>query len=295
MEQNPPLGAPMRRANARRPLGPRAVSTATVLGFAGFVLLSVFLGALVGAAGLATAAAPAKPLTGSITGPSYLGPSGHSLYTIHGSGGSAEAANGTQVGIYSFHANLSSTNVSGSSVTPTRGVLSNGTGQVTVLAPNITETVVLTVQLNSSYAGQNESVTFTYTISVVQPYRLKATLQVVGPAGISGFVLTVNLDGQPVGTVAVPSLTAGASYPLTYAYVTPGLPAGWHTFSINLAPEHGLVVFADGSSQYLTNFYVTGPPPDNTVYYVLGAVAFIGAILILVLRVGSRARARSRK
>ena len=69
----------------------------------------------------------------------------------------------------------------------------------------------------------------------------------------------------------------------------------WHTFSISLASQHGLVTFPGGAQQYSQSFYVTGPPPDYTVWYVAGIGAFLGAVFIWSTRVAARRRGRAKK
>ncbi len=141
----------------------------------------------------------------------------------------------------------------------------NGTVTLSFTAPNVTEPLTLFVLVNSSYQGTNVTTNLSEAIEIVQPYRFNANLQVGSQAGVSPFYLTVTLDGAPVGSVKVPSLSAGASYPISFPYVVPGgLSPGWHTFSMNLASEHGLVTFAGGVTSYSSSFYVPGPPENDT-------------------------------
>jgi hypothetical protein len=268
----------------------RAVLTVLVAAAAVALLL------LVGLGGLAAGAASTYPaLSGTIQGPTTLGESLKATYTIHAVGGPAEAPNTTIVGVYTYNATLAASNSSGMFVTPASGVLVNGTGNVTVAAPPVPEPLSLFVLVRSGYNGVNSSDNLTYTISIVQPYNLTATLVVAAGASVGPLGLTVTLDGTPVGSVAVPTLTGGSTYPLSFQYVATGLSPGWHTFAISLAQEHGLVTFAGGTESYSQSFYVPGPPPDDTAWYVVGAAAFIGTIFIWVTRVGARRRGRPKK
>jgi hypothetical protein len=236
------------------------------------------------------------PLTGAINGPTQVGIALTALYEVTATGGPAEAVNGTQVGIYSYSASLAGVNTTGASVTPTSGVLVNGSVNISFIAPNVTEELSIFVNVTSSFSGTNASTNLSFTITVVQPFRLVATLLVGTTSSVTPFAITVELDGQPVGLVNVPTLAAGASYPVTFSYVIPGgLSPGWHTFSMNLAQEHGLVAFPNGQSSYSTSFYVPGPPPDYTIWYAAGAAAFVGAIVIWSTGLGARRRSRTRK
>jgi hypothetical protein len=239
--------------------------------------------------GASTAAA--ATLTGAITGPSVVGLALQTTFTITAAGGPAEAANGTIVGIYSYSASYSAVNTTGVAFTPTSGVLVNQSVTLSFTAANVTEPLTLFVLVNSSYQGTNVSTNLSDVIQIVQPYRLNANLQVGDEAGVAPFYVTVDLDGTPVGSVKVPSLSAGASYPISFAYVVPGgISPGWHTFSMTLAAEHGLVTFQGGVTSYSVSFYVPGPPPDYTPWYLLGITVLIAVILIYSMRVGAPRR-----
>ncbi len=239
---------------------------------------------------VAPARAAAASLSGGITGPSAIGMGLKGTYVVSASGGPAEAANGTQVGTYAYKATLTATNTSGAAVTPSTGVLVNGSISLQLIAPNVSESLTIFVLVTSSYQAANTSQNFSYTVSILEPYRVNAQLVVGAAAGIGAFELTVTLDGSPVGSVNVPTLAASATYPVTFSYVNPNLAPGWHTFSISLAQEHGLVTFAGGQETVSQSFYVPGPAPDYSFYYLLGAVAFVGVVFIWSMRVGARRR-----
>lgn len=269
------------------------------------VPLLLVLALAVGPLALAASAPPARaaasnyaPLTGSVTGPNLVAISGHAQYLVSASGGPAEAANGTQVGIYSYTASLGGLpvgNKTGAIITPASGVLVNGQVNLSFVAPNISATVTVFVDVTSGHSGTNISQNFSTVVHVIQPYRMQATLVVASAASIAAFTVTVTLDGTPVGTVDVPTLTGGATYPLNFSYVTSGLSEGWHTFAVSLSQEHGLVTFSGGEQQFSSSFYVPGPAPDYTPWFLAGTAAFVGAILILTMRVGARRRGRSKK
>lgn len=260
------------------------------------VLLCSAGAGLVVPAGTARAGPTAAPLTGSIHGPTVVGVGLTATYTVNASGGPAEAPNGTQVGIYSFSASYSAANTTGAGFTPTSGVLVNQSVRLTLSAPNVTESLTLYVSVTSSLNGSgNVSTNLSLTVSIVQPYHLSAVLQVASSSGTSPFNLSVQLDGQAVGAVAIPALTGGTSYPLSFNYVSSGLSPGWHTFTISLAQEHGLVQFAGGQTTFTQSFYVSGPPPDYTFYILGGVVAFVGVVFIWTTRVGARRRGRAKR
>jgi hypothetical protein len=262
------------------------------------LLLAIVLVPLSIPAASALSAVPSTstPLIGGVTGPGSVGLGLKTVYTVTASGGPAEAINGTQVGILSYKASISAVNTTGALITPVSGVLVNGSVTLAFNAPNVTESLTVFVLVTSSYQGTNVSNNFSELVLIVEPYRLNANLVVSSAAAIATFEITVTLDGQPVGLVHVPSLSAGATYPLSFEYVLPsGLSAGWHTFSMNLAQEHGLVSFAGGVSQISSTFYVTGPSPDYGIWYLAGASAFVGAIFIWSTGLGARRRGRSKK
>ena len=246
----------------------------------------------------ARAAPSTTPVTGAIVGPSILGTNLSGSYQITASGGPAEAANGSVSGVFSYKASLIGADTGGSAVTPTQGVLVNQSVSVRVTAPrNASQVLTLSVEITSAAAlgtkSANATTNLTYAITVVVPYRLTTTL-FAGSVGLEAFNLTVTLDGAPVGVVPVSSLLAGSSFPVVFAYATTGLAVGWHTFAISLAAEHGLVTFAGGAEQFTQSFYVAGPAPDYTLWYVSGALAFVAAV-IWTTRVGARRRTKPKK
>ncbi|MGA7922416.1 MAG: hypothetical protein WCA77_00345 [Thermoplasmata archaeon] len=247
------------------------------------------------AAPMARAAASGPPLTGNITGPSFVGVSLSAKYEVRAMGGPALAANGTYVGTLSYTSSLSGSNTTSATLAPVSGVLVNQSVNLTLSAPNITEALTINVAVTSSLNGTNATTNLTYLVSIIQPYRLSATLYSTTAVTLQEFNITVMLDGAPVGTVTIPTISGKASYPFTFNYVNPGLSMGTHTFTISLAQQHGLVTFAGGAESYSVTFYVGGPPPDYTIDYVLGAVALIGAIFIWLTFVAARRRPRRRK
>jgi len=251
-----------------------------------------------GSTGLATAhlTPAATPVQGNITGPTVLAYKADKSYFINASGGPAFAANGTQVGNLTYYASVVGTNLTGVSIIPSTAPFVSGPMDSTVLTVNnVTQLLTIDVEITSVYRTANESLNLTYSVNVVQPYVLSLTVVSNSSTTILGFTLAVELDGTRVGSVSIPTLTAKQSYTATFQYATLGLSAGQHTFTVSLANEHGLVTFAGGATSFSETFYVPGPPPDYTLWYVAGAVAFFGAIFIFLTRVAARRRNPSRK
>jgi hypothetical protein len=262
------------------------------------VLLLVLVGAALPALGAvpgAHAGLAYGPLSGSISGPGYLGETQNATYIVSVSGGPAVSANGTQVGIFSYNASVSGKNATGVTLGPTSGSIQNGTLRLGLKASNLSQLLTIFVLVTSSYQHKNQSTNLSYAVNVVVPYRISATL-VAGSAGtVSPFSLTVTLDGNAVGSIAVGTLTAGAHTPITFSYVNPNLASGWHTFAISLTQQHGLVTFAGGEQSVTMTFYVAGPAPNNSIWIVTGIVAFVGVVFIYATRVGASRRGRAKK
>jgi len=266
------------------------------------IMAVLLLAGLLGGLGPASAARPASsatpypPLSGAITGAQYLGVGLKGNYVVHATGGPAEAVNTSIVGVYSFNATLTGPNIQGGFVTPASGILVNGTGNLTVSGPaNASQTLTLSVLVRSGLNGLNVSDNLTYSITMLLPFNVSATLVVASGATVGPLDLTVTLDGAAVGSVQVPTLTGGTTYPIAFVYVDANITPGWHTFAISLAQEHGLVTFPGGAESYSDSFYIPGPPPNYTVWYVAGAAAFVGTIFIWVTRVGARRRGKPKK
>jgi hypothetical protein len=234
-------------------------------------------------------------LSGTIAGPANVGETQNASYVVNVSGGPAIASNGTQVGLYSYNASVTGTNTTGVSFSPSAGSMPNGTVKLELRASNISQLLTLYVLVTSSASGKNATQNLSYSVNVVVPYRITATL-VAGSSGtLSPFVLTVTLDGTPIGSIPVGTLTAGARTPIAYNYVNPNLAPGWHTFAISLAQEHGLVSFAGGGESISVTFYVAGPSPNDSVYIVIGIGAFVGVVFIWSIRVGAGRRTKPKK
>ncbi len=267
------------------------------------LLVVLALGAVVlgGIALPARGAAAPTPVSGSVKGPTLLPTNTNASYTIYGAGGPAISAKNTFVGNLSYSVRLSANDLTGLSVTPSRAALgplilgpgANGTTILTV--GSVPEVVTMTVEISSVYFNQNESINLTYTITIVQPYVLVAHIVNVASTTVISFPVTIDLDGQPIGTVRVANMTPGSSFNLTYRYPTTGLSPGTHTFTISLENEHGLVRFAGGAVSFSQSFYVTGPPPNYSLWYAAGVVAFVGVLFIFASRVAARRRGAVRR
>lgn len=231
------------------------------------------------------------PIQHSVKGPSIVGKALKAEYNLTASGGPALAANGTTVGFIDFNVTLSGTNVTSASVDPPTGVLLNGSVILTFTAPNLSEVVTMHIKLTSSYNTTNETTNFTQSIQIVPPYVLTGTL-VAGPTAVTGFNMTVTLDGTPVGVVKVPTIQANSTYTFTYDYVPVSLAPGWHTIAVSLTPEHGLVEFKGGVQQISLDFYIAGAPPDYALDVGIGIAAFAGAVFIWGAVVAARRRGR---
>ncbi len=267
------------------------------LGLASLLLVAALLGAAAPAASAhdLTPSSSAS-LAGNITGPTVMGYNSHHDFGINGTGGPAYAANGTLVGNVTFYASVTGANTTGVSVSPTESAIVNVSGsQVLVTVGNVSEVITIVVELTSVYRTANESLNLSYDVTVVQPYTLTMTLLSTTSATILAFTLLVDLDGTPVGSVAIPSLTGKESYVATFSYATLSLGTGYHTFTVSLVNQHGLVTFANGASTYSYTFYIPGAPPSYTLWYVAGAVAFFGAVFIFLTRVAARRRNPARK
>ncbi|MGI0053994.1 MAG: hypothetical protein ACRECR_07070 [Thermoplasmata archaeon] len=247
---------------------------------------------LLGAGAVEGTAYPA--LTASVVGPTTVGTHLTYNYTLNASGGPAYGFNGTEVGSLTFSASVIGANTTGVTLNPTAGAMVKGSSELSLATSNLTQTLTLNIEVTSGEADDNVSTNVSYTIVVILPYTVTATLQVVSALGTIPFAVVVLLDGTPVGSVPVPSLTGGATYQVQYSYVNAGLAPGWHTFALSLQNAHGLVVFSGGATEYTQSFYVASTPPNDTLWYVAGAFAFVVAIFISLTLFGSRRRGRKR-
>ena len=261
----------------------------------GVLVLGLVLGGIGGLPG-ARAAGAGNPVQGSVQGPSVLATLGTAHLTVSASGGPAFAPNGTLMGNLTYYSSVTGANLTGVSVVPSTGAFVLGKNATPVLSVGATpERLTVTFEISSVLGTQNQSTNVTYTVRVVQPYVLTAVIVNSGATTVLPFTVDVRLDGTVVGNVTVPTITPHGEYNLSFPYATAGLAGGDHTFSISLANAQGLVTFANGATSYSVTFYVAGAAPDNTVWYVLGGVAFVGVLFIFATRVAARRRGAVRK
>jgi hypothetical protein len=259
----------------------------------GLLLLALALAGAYGGLGGARAT-PYPTMHANISGPTLLGTSQAATYPMTAGGGPGYGFNGTLIGTLSFSASVAGQNTTNVLLTPSAGVFVNGSSSLSLTASNITETLVISVEVTSHYETTNATENLTYTVSVIQPYTFSATVVNDSSYGSAPFNMTVQLDGATVGQIKVPGMLADASTQVSYSYVSNSLGTGWHTFSVSLAQQHGLVSFANGQNQYSVSFYVSGPAPNDTLWYVSGVFAFVLVAFILLTSVGARRRRRKR-
>ncbi len=242
--------------------------------------------------------AATSAVTGNISGPTAVAlNSTTNVYYLNATGGPAIAPNGTQVGTIDWNSTIAGVNITNVSLVPSSGTITAGKPlPVDLAVSNVSETLTISVVLTSSHDGLNATATISYVLEIVEPYVLRGAL-VVGPnAGTLPFKMVVDLDGTRVGTIAIPSLKPSETYNFTFDYATTGLAPGTHTFTISLQDQdQGLVTFAGGSREYSASFYVPGPAPNNTIWVVVGIVAFFGTLFILASRVAARRRGVARR
>ncbi len=248
-----------------------------------------------GGANASSAASP--PFNVQITGPSLLSTnvSGHFFATA--SGGPAELLNGTVTGNYTFTVSVVGLDTSGSFVSPVGGAFVNQEINVTVGGLNHTGTYTLEFNVTShgfAHGLGNETQVFSTQFQVVVPYIVATTVQNINTFQVSGSTIRVSLDGAVVGSIGVPTMLPDASVAVKYNYTTLGLSPGYHTFTLTLVTSGGLLQFSNGQQTYSVSFYVQGPAPDYTVYYLTGAGATVLAIFISLLFFGPR-RPRRKK
>lgn len=240
-------------------------------------------------------AGSSPPVTGNITGPTYVPIGGNGTFYINGSGGPA-VVGGSLVGQINWTAQVAGPDLVGVSVAPANGTISAlGTPGTTVLSGgNISQTVTIEVEIKSSLGSTHAYTNLTYTVNIRAPYIVR-TILTAGATAVLPFKVQVYLDGVRVGNVSVPTLVAYQAYQVVFRYANPGLPSGNHTFTLSVADEHGLVTFPGGRTSFSTTFYVASSPPNYSVWYVAGIVAFFGALFIFATRVAARRRGAGKR
>lgn len=260
------------------------------------LLLVPALFVTLGVASPSARAAGTPSVTGSFTGPAVVATGSTTQFHISGYGGPAFSANGTLVGNISYFTTLVASNLTGISISPpTAKFTHNNTITANLVSGDATETLSIQVMISSVGHGKNQSTNLSLTVHIVRPYVISTTVVNSSPSVVTGFTLDITLDDRVIGNATVPTLQPAGKYVVTFSYATLGLSSGEHTFGISLAQEHGLVTFSGGQTQFSETVYVTGPPPDYTVWYIAGIAAFFGAIFIFASRVAARRRGATRR
>jgi hypothetical protein len=284
----------------------RSLRTWAVVGLLlGLALLGTVAAAPAGAAapvapaaraGVSPAATP-TPVTGNVSGPAYLATSTNGTFRFNATGGPG-VVGGTVLGKLTWVATLGGPNTTGTSVTPSNGSITSLASEPVSLSVKVgihTGQFTLSVTVTSTLAKNNSSATISKAFHVLVPYVLRATL-VAGPAAeVMPFQVQVALDGSIVGSATVPKLAPNATYHFSFRYADPNLGSGYHTFTLTIANAHGLVTFSNGRTVQSTTFYVAPGATNYTIYYVLGAVVFLGVLFIYATRVGARRRGTARR
>lgn len=236
-----------------------------------------------------------SPVTGNLTGPAYVPSGGNGTYYINATGGPA-VVDGILTGKINWSAQVVGPTLTGVSIAPANGTIDTlGTPATTVLtAGNLTQTLSIEVLVTSTLGSVKSETNLTLTVTVRSPYIVRAIVT-AGSTAVLPFHVLVLLDGARVGNVTVPTLVAFQSFQIVFRYANPGLSAGYHTFVFQLVNEHGLVAFSNGQDSFSTEFYVAASPPNYSVWYVAGAVAFFGALFIFATRVAARRRGTGKR
>ena len=253
--------------------------------------------AALASAGSLPAASSTSSVTGNVSGPGLVATESNATFYFNATGGPA-VQSGSFIGTINWTASLTGANTTGSSVSPTSGNITNNTTQpiaLNVTTGAIVESLTLTIELTSKYGSANATTNITKTFRLVLPYAVRATL-VAGPnAAVLPFNVTVALDGTLVGVVTVPEIQPNATYAFQYRYASGGLSSGYHTFTLTIEDSHGLVTFSNGRTVLTTTFYVAPPAANDTVWVVIGIVAFFAVLFIYATRVAARRRAPTRR
>lgn len=237
------------------------------------------------------------PFNVVITGPALLATNGSGVYYATATGGPAETLSGQYIGNYTFTDQILGVSTQGSFTSPFSGAFIDQ--QANLSLGGLVDDGSYTLELNvTSTSGGKAPVNltriFTYQFSVVAPYVVEATVNNENSYTVSGVAVQIDLDGVLVGETSLPSLAAAASTQVKYNYTSTGLSPGYHTFTLVLVGSYGLVEFSNGQTSYSVTFYVSGPAPDYTQYYLYGLTITVFCIFITIFFFGPRPRRKKK-
>jgi len=215
-----------------------------------------------------------------IVGPDSLGISDKAVYTITVVGGPGEEEGGK----WRVSAHLTGKNITDAS--PTLGDMFNETQEtnmfrVNVTAPSISQGLVLNVQGASLLGNESALVDDTYSIAVVDPINLRATVTNPSNSTLKNVLVNFKVDGDLVGSSTIEEIGPFSEGTATFSWITKKVSPGRHELHIEIDLDgDGTIDETRGEALFIENLY--GPPEGPDLLVTVLIVLLVIVILILL-------------
>lgn len=161
-----------------------------------------------------------------------------------------------------------------------------------VKAPNGTQQMKFLVKTSAvSSSGATETFTSTYTVNVISPIFLHATVTNTKQVPLYNVTVNFYVDNSYVTTKTIQSLGSGQTVLLNYTWLNPYLNNGEHTLKVEV--NNTLISINNGGSSVTTHFYYGSPPNYNWIFYIVAVVAVF--MFVMAMGAGRRPRVGERK
>ncbi len=148
-----------------------------------------------------------------------------------------------------------------------------------ITAPSTPQTLYFSIFTDADFEGVQYNYTGTISVSIIPPIYFHTDLSNPTSKPIYNLTLTYSLDGTPIADKTINSILPGQSIMVNYTYINPYLSTGSHTLTVSVNNPN--IIVNGKSVSVSTTFYYGSPPNYDWIYYVVGAVIVVMAIMVL--------------
>jgi hypothetical protein len=258
------------------------------------LLLALVL--VVPAIGLTVEGADSDPVNIALDGPTRVGLAEKHTYKLIITGG-PEGNNTT----YSWSGALSGENSAEATMVPaTGGPLKVGTFFFNLTSPQNSGDLTIEIEANANNpAGGNTSESKEFTIDVVNPITLEATVKNIGNATAVNVPVMFFLNDDPADPLLIYNTTVtlapNATQDLKYNWTSYHIGSGQHTILMEIDPNGTMVTFSNGNKTMEQDIYYKMQGADQYNIYLWVLVIALVIIVFLLWRRPNPKKKRRKK
>lgn len=186
---------------------------------------------------------------------------------------------GDEAGNFSYKAEITGSNTTGSAVNPSTGTSETGVFVLNVTMPkSAPQTIKIKINATSKSTSGSVSVTAEreFSLKVVDPVVIRATVFNRGPVDVGNVTARFYADSELIGT-RIFNISRNSSEQIEYNWTFLDIRNGKHVITVTVDDPNNIVEFSDGNNVFSRTIYVgkQGNPA--------GAVLTIGVIIMSVL------------